>query len=159
MKGGSFGETYYLYILSDKDRLLLSYDEGEGLEGWIKSERKEEASYYAFSNDFLKNKGVNFESDAPLIATVLGPDRTGDKYETYPYNECLPIMYPEDIFKDIYAHIRNALIFAQSDIGGSFGTAMKATGYDGIIFTGQASILHNGDFFCPDPIYNFCDFI
>lgn len=29
-------------------------------------------------------------------------------------------------------------IFAQSDIGGSFGTALKATGYDGIVFTGKA---------------------
>ncbi|MBR0597859.1 aldehyde ferredoxin oxidoreductase family protein [Sinanaerobacter chloroacetimidivorans] len=30
-------------------------------------------------------------------------------------------------------------IFAQSDIGGSFGTALKATGYDGIVFKGKAS--------------------
>lgn len=30
-------------------------------------------------------------------------------------------------------------IFAQSDIGGSFGTALKATGYDGVIFMGKAS--------------------
>jgi len=29
-------------------------------------------------------------------------------------------------------------IFAQSDIGGSFGTALKTTGYDGIVFKGSA---------------------
>jgi len=29
-------------------------------------------------------------------------------------------------------------IFAQSDIGGSFGTALKATGYDGIVIKGKA---------------------
>lgn len=29
-------------------------------------------------------------------------------------------------------------IFAQSDVGGSFGTALKSTGYDGIVFKGKA---------------------